>query len=228
MCVQIKYSKQKHEMRDDPVIDFFLGAKQFFINNLNVVIGAGIVIGFAAVFFVIYHQMHRSGESKAEELFGKAMIEYTNRNIESAVEQFRNVADNHRSTPQGFASAQMLGSVFLTMQRYDDAIKWFEIASMAKKELGFVGGDALVGLATCYEAKGDLTRALEYLEKAIRDDRIRYRHSAIRWQASLLYQKNNNTARAMTLCREILSDTTATEYQPKARNLITVLEATSG
>ncbi|MBN1127754.1 MAG: tetratricopeptide repeat protein, partial [Chitinispirillaceae bacterium] len=208
--MQIKYSKQKQELRDDPVIDFLLEAKQFFVKNVNTIVGAGIVIVFAAGFFGIYQQMHRSGETKAEEMFGRAMIEYTNRNIEKAVEQFRNVADNHRSTPQGFASAQMLGSIFLSMQRHDDAIKWFEIASTAKQELGFVGGEALVGLATCYEAKGDLSRAIEYLEKAIRDDRIRYRHGAVRWQTALLYQKNNNTARAMTLCREIMSDTTAT------------------
>jgi tetratricopeptide (TPR) repeat protein len=156
------------------------------------------------------------------------MIEYTNRNIEKAVENFRIVADNHRSTSQGIVSAHMLGSIFLTMQRYDDAIKWFEIASTAKKELGFVGGEALVGLATCYEAKGDLPRALDNLEKAIKDDRIRYRHGAIRWQTALLYSKSNNAARASELCREILSDTTATDYQPKATNLIAAMEATSG
>jgi tetratricopeptide (TPR) repeat protein len=226
--LNIKYSKQKQEMRDDPVIDFFFDAKTFFQRNVNTVIGVGIVIAFAAGFFFFYDRMHESTVGKAEEAFGKAMIEYSNRNIEKAVEQFRIVADNHRSTPLGIMSAHMLGGIFLSMGRYDDAIKWFEVARNAKKELAFVGGEAIEGLATCYEAKGDLPKAVEYLEKALADDRIAYRHGEIRWKMALIYQKSNNVGRATALCREILQDSTAHDLQFRATNLIAAMEATNG
>jgi tetratricopeptide (TPR) repeat protein len=125
-------------------------------------------------------------------------------------------------------SAHMLGSIFLSMGRYDDAIKWFEVASTAKKELGFIGGSALEGLAGCYEAKGDIPKTLECLEKALADDRVAYRHGAIRWKMALLYQKSKNLTRAIALCREIIADSTAVDLQPKATNLIAAMEATPG
>jgi len=226
--LNIKYSKQKQEMRDDPVLDLLFKAKTFFLHNVNFLTGVAIVIAFAVGFYFFYDRMHESTLSKAEDAFGNAMIEYTNHNIEKAVEQFRIVADNHRSTPQGTMSAHMLGSIFLSMGRYDDAIKWFEVASVAKKELGFVGGSALEGLASCYEAKGDIAKTLEYLEKALSDDRVAYRHAAIRWKMALLYRKSGNLTRALTLCKEILTDSTAVDLQPKATNLIAAMEATSG
>jgi tetratricopeptide (TPR) repeat protein len=226
--VNIKYSKQKQEMRDDPVMDTLFAAKSFVQKNSNALFGIGIVIVFAAGFFFFYDRMHQSTLGKAEEAFGKAMIDYTNHNIEKAVEQFRIVADNHRSTPQGTMSALMLGSIFLSMNRYDDAIKWFESATDAKGALGFIGGSALEGLATCYEAKGDIPKSLEYFDKALADNRIAYRHSEIRWKMALLCQKSNNTARAISLCRDIISDTSATDLRPKAVNLIAAMEAAAG
>jgi tetratricopeptide (TPR) repeat protein len=215
-------------MRDDPVLDILFQAKTFLLHNVNTLIGIAIVIVFAVGFFFFYDRMHEATLGKSEEAFGKAMIEYTNRNIEKAVEQFRIVADNHRSTPQGIMSAHMLGSIFFSMGRYDDAIKWFEVASVAKKDLGFIGGSALEGLAGCYEAKGDIPKTLEYLEKAQVDERVAYRHGAIRWKMALLYQKSKNITRAIALCREILTDSTAVDLQPKATNLIAAMEATSG
>ena len=226
--MNIKYSKEKHEMRDDPVMDFFLQAKQYATKNLNMLVGTGIVLVFAVGFFMIYTQMRGSSIEKAQEAAGNAWIEYNNHNTEKAIEDFRIVADNHRNTPQGIESAQMLGSSFLNMGRYDDAIKWFEIAAGAKSDLGFVAGEALEGLANCYEAKGNVPKALDYLDKALRDDQLTYRHPAIRWKMALLNQEINNGARAQGLCREILSDTSATDYRQRAENLLASLTATNG
>ena len=226
--MNIKFSQKKKELREDPVIETFFQTKAFVQKNLNILVGTAIVIAFAAVVLVVYSWMKSDSLAKAEAAFGTAMIEYSNRNIEKAVENFRIVADNHRNTPQGEMSSIMLGSIFMSMGRNDDAIKWFEVASAKKGRLGFLGAEALEGLATAYEAKGDITKALEYLEKALNDDRARYRHAAIRWKMALLNQKINNAVRAEALCREILSDTTATDYRQQAENLLAVLGASSG
>ena len=223
--MNIKFSQKKKELREDPVIETFLQTKDFFQKNLNSLVGTGIVLAFVLVVFGVYSWMRQDSLAKAEAVFGQAMIDYGNRNIEKAVENFRIVADNHRNTPQGVMSSVMLGSIFLSMGRDDDAIKWFEVASSKKGRLGFLGGEALEGLATGYEAKGDIPKALEYLEKALNDDRAKYRHPAIRWKMALLNQKVKNAVRAETLCREILSDTTATEYRQQAENLLAALSA---
>ncbi|MBN2037417.1 MAG: tetratricopeptide repeat protein [Chitinispirillaceae bacterium] len=227
--MNIKYSKQKQEIREDPIIDSFFKAKEFFLRNTNMLIGVMVVIVFLAGFIIVYNQMRRSSLIKAEDSFGRAMIAYTNQDIEKAVENFRIVADNHRTTPQGIMSAHILGGIFLSMRRFDDAIKWFEVAAKeAEKELGFIAGSANEALGSCYEGKGDFPRAFEYFEKALDDNRIAFRHGAIRWKMALISKKMDKLERARALCTEILADTTAVQYRPNAENMIAVLDATSG
>ena len=226
--MNIKYSKQKQEMRDDPVMDFFLQTKKYFSKNQNMILGGGIVLVFAIVCFMVYTQIHGSSIEKANDAIGNAWIAYDHRNIDKAIEGFRIVAENHPNTPQGIESAQMLGSISLSLGKYDDAIKWFTIATTAKNELGSVAGVSLEGLASCYEAKGDAKKAIDCLEKALREDGLKYRHPAIRWRMALLNQKINNPVRAQGLCKEILSDTTATDYRQRAENLLASLAASNG
>jgi hypothetical protein len=226
--LNIKYSQKKQEMREDPVLEFFFKTKDFVLKNVNILIGAAVVVTLSIGVVFIYSLIQRSSGEKAEEAFGKALIDYNNRTLEKAIEGFRVVAENHHGTSQGIISAHMLGGIFFSMGRYDEAIQWFEMAANAKGELGFVGAETQEGLAGCFEAKGKLPQALEHLEKALRDDRIRYRHAAIRWKMALVNQKLNDAVRAKALCREILSDTAATEYRQRAENLLAVLEATSG
>lgn len=215
-------------MREDPVLEFFFKAKEFVLKNINILIGAVVVVTVAVGVVFIYSLIQRSSSEKAEEAFGKALIDYNNRALEKAIDGFRVVAENHHGTSQGIMSAHMLGGIFFGMGRYDEAIQWFEMAVNAKGDLGFIGAETQEGLASCYEAKGKLPRALEYFEKALRDDRIIYRHAAIRWKMALVNQKLNDAVRAKALCREIMSDTAAAEYRQRAENLLAALEATSG
>lgn len=226
--MNIKFSQKKQELREDPVLDFFLNVKQYAVRNANILSVAALAVVVVGGGILIYSQMRNSGRDKAKEAFGQAMIEFNHRNIPKAIEDFRVVADNHRTTAAGAESALMLGGIFSNIGKYDEAVQWFEIAAASKGEPGFVNGEALEGLAGCYEVKGDIPRALEYLEKALRDDRVRYRHTAIRWKMALLNQKIKSIERAETLCREILSDTTAIDYRQRAENLLAVLEAVSG
>jgi tetratricopeptide (TPR) repeat protein len=215
-------------MRDDPVMDFFLQAKEYASKNVNLLIGVAIVIVFAAGFLLINATIHGSSRGKARDAFGAAMIEFNNHHYDKAIEGFRIVADNHHNTPSGIMSCEMLGSIFLSMERYDDAAKWFESALNGKSEAEFIADGALEGLANCYEGKGDIQKALGYLGKALNDDQLKYRHPAIRWRMALLNQKINNGARAQGLCREIISDTAATDYRQRAENLLASLTANNG
>ena len=226
--MNIKFSQKKQDIRDDPVMDFFLNAKKYAVKYANIFTGVGIVVAAAAAIFFIYLQTRQAGSDKAQSGFGRAMIEFNNRNIEKAVDEFRTVAENYSGTPSGAESALMLGSIFFNSGRYDDALQWFEKAATHGTSLGFVGGEACEGLASCYEAKGDIQKAMDCLDKALRDDGVRYRHAAIRWKMALMSRKVNNAARAKALCNEILSDTSAADYRQRAENLLAVLEAVPG
>jgi tetratricopeptide (TPR) repeat protein len=226
--LNIKFSQKKQEIREDPVLDFFLKSKQYAQKYANYILG--VLIGVAVVVggFFIYLQTKTASVDKAQAGFGSAMIAFNNRQMEKAVDEFKTVAENHPATVPGAESALMLGSLFFSMGRYDEAIQWFEKAETNGRTFGFISGEACEGIAGCYEAKGDLPKAVEYFEKALADDHVRFRHAAIRWKMALLSRKTNDDARAKTLCREILSDTTAADLRQRAENLLAVLELTPG
>ena len=222
--MNIKFSQKKQEIREDPVLDFFVKVKQYAIKYVNYLIG--VLIGVAIVAGVIFVsiQTKKTSSDKAQDGFGKAMIEFNGRNMEKAVEEFRTVAEKHAGTAPGAESALMLGSIFFNMGKCEDAIQWFEKAETGGGAVGFITGEAREGLASCYETKGDVPKSLDYLGKALSDDQVAYRHPAIRWKMALLSRKTNDTARAKTFCREILRDTTAADYRERAENLLAVLE----
>ena len=226
--MNIKYSQKKQEMREDPVLEFLFKAKEYITANANTLVGVGIAAVVIVGFFLVYAQMKRSTQQKASDAFGQAMIEYNNRAVDKAVEQFGIVSDNYKNTPEGAMSALMLGSIYFNVGRYDEAITWFETAASRKTIADFINGEAQEGIAGCYEAKGDIPKAIGYYQQALDDGHYTYRRAAITWKLALLNRQMNNGERAKTLCQQIISDSTATDYRHRAENLLAVLEAASG
>ena len=226
--MNIKYSQKKQEMREDPVLEFLFKAKEYVTKNANALVGVGIAAVVIVGFLLVYAQMKRSSQEKASDAFGQAMIEYNDHAVDKAVEQFGIIADNYKNTPQGAMSALMLGSIYFNVGRYDEAITWFETAASRKNIVEFINGEALEGIAGCYEAKGDIPKAIGYCQQALDDIHYQYRRAAITWKLALLNQKMNNGERAKTLCQQIISDSTATDYRQRAENLLAALEAVSG
>jgi hypothetical protein len=223
--LNIKYNKQKQELRDDPVLDSLLNAKEFFNKNSNTIFGAAaaIVVVIGIVIGVGYFQNSRT--SKARDEFGKAMVTYNDQKMTEAIDQFRQVAENYKGSVSGTMSAFMLGGILLQQGRIDEAITWYQTVEKGTGA-GFINGQALEGLATCYEMKGDTAAALRNLEKALTDNRITFRRNAIRWKIALLSQ-SNNAERAVNLCNEIIADTLAQEYRQDAEYLKAALQGKS-
>ncbi len=233
--MEIKYSKKKQEMRKDPVLEFIMQAKDFVVSQSNLIMGMTVGIVLVLGGFMIYNSVKNSGTQKAQEAFGKGLIAYesglsnavgSGENLYKAVEAFKAVADNYKSSPQAIYSAYILGHVFLRQQRFDEAITWFNAALSQNPHSGFVGASALEGLALCYEAKGNLEDALHYLAKALDDQRIKYRAPALEWRMALLNKELRKYEDAKGLCRKLLSDTVsaAAGYKQKAENLLTEIK----
>lgn len=219
--MDIKYNKQKHELRDDPIMDFLLKSKDYLRNNQKGMMTVIVVILVGLAGTIAYNTFGKSNEKKIQNAFGIAMLNYESKNMNKAIENLKIVAEKYSTSPQGFQSAYLLGGLFYDEGKYDDAKKYFEIASKEGKE--FIGAQALEGLAACYESKGDMASAVTYLEKALADNRITYRHSAIRWKIALL-NKSTDKAKTKKLCNEIISDTTAIELHQPAENLLAVID----
>jgi tetratricopeptide (TPR) repeat protein len=229
--VDIKYSKKKEEMRKDPVMEFIIRAKEFLEKQGTIAMGAAVAAILVLGGFMIYNSVQKSSVQKAQEAFGKALIAYEAassngpggaESLDKAVESFKAVVDNNKSSPPAVYSAYMLGHIFLRQQRYDEAITWFNAALSNNSHTGFVGASSLEGLASCYEAKGNLQESLNYLKKAVADDRLKYRGPELSWKAALISKDLHGYADAKGFCRKIIADTVsaAAAYKQKAENLL--------
>ncbi|MBN1760152.1 MAG: tetratricopeptide repeat protein, partial [Chitinispirillaceae bacterium] len=221
-----KYNKQKQELREDPVLDGLMKTKDLVQKHNSTVIGtlsvAVVIVGLVSG----YNYFKNSRISQARNEFGKAMVLYNDQKLGDAIDQFRAVAEKYRSTVTGTISAYMLGSILNQQGRYDEAITWYEAVGKGTNA-GFVNAQAWEGLATAYEMKNDTAAALKYLEKALTDDRIAYRHAELRWKAALLYRASD-TAKAIALCDNILNDTLATAQHQNAEFLKAMLGGGTG
>lgn len=220
--LNIKYNKKKNELKEDPVLNGLLKTKEYVKKNSNLLMGAAIVLVFLIGFTIIYSNIRSSSQQKAQELFGNAMLAYTDKQYDKAMEQFKIVIDNHEASPQSVLSSYMLANILFEQKRYDEAITWYKNAITTKKSSGFVGAQALEGLASCYEAKGDTKNAVKYLEEALNDDRIAYRHASIKWKLALL--NKTDTTKVRQLCQDIIKDSTAADYHQKAQNLLAMIK----
>ncbi len=221
--LNIQQNKKKKEIKEDPVLEGVLRAKEYISKNSTTLIIAVAAVVVVAVGAVFYFNAKESSIRKAQEIFGTAMIDYNANQMDKALTAFSDVANNYRQTPHGVMSAFMMGSIYMKQGNYDQAINWFETAVSNKKEAGFVGAQALEGLAAAYEAKGDVSSAMKYLQRALEDEQLKFRHSAISWKMALLNQESNAEL-SQTLCEKLISDTLATEYHQRAQNLLAVLK----
>ena len=232
--MEIKYSKKKQELRKDPILEFIMQAKEVVFAQSNTIMIIAIGIALALGGGMIFNSIKKSSLQKSQEAFGKALLTYESNagspadvgdNLSKTVDAFKSVVDNYKGSPQATYSAYFLGHLFLRQQRYDEAITWFNAALTKNSGTGFVGGSALEGLANCYEAKGNIEEALNYLKKALLDDRIKYRSAALEWRSALLCKDLKKIEEARLSCQKILADTVAAAapYKQKAENLIVEL-----
>jgi tetratricopeptide (TPR) repeat protein len=224
--LEIKYSKKKQEMRQDPFLDFLNTAKEFIDKNSNAIMMGAIAVCVLLAGGWAYQYFKKSGEQKAQELFGKAMVAYQSGDETKAVEAFKAVIDNSKNSPHASYSAFVLGSFFLQQGKFDEAINWFKEAESKKAQTGFVGADALEGLSACYEAKGNREEALNYLQKALDDQRVRSRFPELQWKAALLCRDLGKLSDAKRFCERIIGDTVAqaATFRQKAENFMTEIK----
>ena len=219
--MNIKYNKKKQESREDPVIDGIFKTKEFFEKNSRNLIVFIVLIIIVTGGISGFNYYKKSQQIKARESFGKAMVAYSTKNFDDAIDQFRLTSETFKGTITGTTSAYMLGSILFQQKQLDEAITWYE-SVINGHDAGFVTGQAFEGLASCYELKKDTASALKYFESALNDGRIDYRRNALRWKIALLSRKSDVT-RAKKLCEEIIADTLAQDYRLNAEYLLATL-----
>lgn len=215
--MNIKYNKQKSELKEDPVLESFLKAKEYIQKNSKPISIGLVVLGVLIGIVVFNYYYQKSKIKNAREEFGAGMVAYSEQKLDEAIDKLRTCAENYRGTEFGTMSAYMIGNILYEQKRFDEAISWYEISSKGKR-VEFVNSQAIECLAACYEAKGDTALALKNLEIALKDNNLTHRRSAIKWKIALL-TKGKDTLKTIRMCDEILSDTLAQAYHNDAKFL---------
>lgn len=222
--MNIKHNKKKEELRKDPVMDAVAEAHNFFKHHSKHLLTFLIVIAVVSAAVLIFNNIKERKIQQAKRDFSKALILRDDQKDKEALEAFLHVFDTYKGTPQAVYSAFIIGHHYRDQEKYDEAISWFQQASKGNKDAGFISGESLEALAVCYEAKGDITKAQEYFELALKDESIPHRHAAIRWKMALINKKQGNTEKVKYYCGTLISDSTAVEYKQKAENLLAVAD----
>jgi len=131
--LNIKHNKHKKELREDPVMDWIINAKDNIVKYRTAVTGfaIGILILFGAA--LTFKQINAKNQKNALNLFGEAMIAYQDRNYDKAIDKFSATVNSYSSTPQAVFGAYMLGSIYSEQNKYQEAIDWFKKAVTSKK-----------------------------------------------------------------------------------------------
>lgn len=222
--MNIKYSKKKEELRKDPVMDSIEKARVFMVNHGNKLIIGLIVVVLALAGLQIFSYLQKKKMIEVQEDFGRGMLLFSKQDEANAIEAFNGVVEEHGNTAHAAYSAYMIGHMHLFKENYQEATEYFNKALQNKQNKSFVKGEALVGLATCAEAKGELQESLDFFEKALSEKTIEYRYPAIHWKMALLYKKLGNKEKVEYYCNELISDTLALDYRKKAEGLLATSE----
>ncbi len=216
--MNIKHNSHKKELREDPVMEWILNAKDNIVKYRTMIAGfaIGILILFGAS--LTFKQISAKNQKNALNSFGEAIIAYQDRNYDKAIEKFSATVKDYGSTPQAVFGAYMLGCIYSEQNKYQEAIDWYKKAVTTKKTAEFVSGQALEGISACYENLGQTDEAIKYLQEALNDKRFKHRHVAIKWKIALLSSKKD-IEKTKQLCKEIMEDANAGEYYQKAENL---------
>ena len=73
------------------------------------------------------------------------------------------IVDEHGSTKTGQLAKLYLANSYYAIKNYNKALEYYDDISVSDK---LVSASAIAGAAACYEAKGDLSKAASYFEKA--------------------------------------------------------------
>lgn len=221
--MNIKYNKKKEELRKDPVLESIGKTRAFVVKNSNIVISSLLVLIFIFAGFQIFSYFKKTGMLKSQEAFGKASMLYKLQEYDKAIDAFKLVIENHGKSPHALYSSYMIGQILLSNSDYDEAISYFEKVSSAKKNTTFLRGESLVGIGTCYEAKGEFEKSLKYFQEALNDENVKYRHPAIQWKMVLINKKLGKKENVVYYCNKLVSDTLMTDYKKKAENLLAAM-----
>ncbi len=171
-------------------------------NSLSV-ITLIVVIGF--VVYLFYGHIQNQKISKASEAYGALSL--TSQSDKAlAKKALENIVTENSGTDYATYSSYLLAQQLLTDGNYDDAIVWFDKTLSGSNKNNFIVAESYEGKGIAFEAKGEISSAIEMYKKVISLKEGQHRKASVEYKLALLLKNEGKFDEALSYCYSIKQD----------------------
>jgi len=161
----------RREIKEDKLVTAYFETRSWMEQNTKILSYVAIgLVGLAVIGF-LWSKNRADSNDKATTMLAKISQYYDAGKYDLAIngvpqegtQGLQAIVDEHGSTKTGQLAKLYLANSYYALKNYDKALECYEDISVSDK---LVSASALAGAAACYEAKGDLSKAASYFEKA--------------------------------------------------------------
>jgi tetratricopeptide (TPR) repeat protein len=161
----------RREIKEDKLVTAYFETRGWIEQNTKILSYAAIgLVGVVLVGF-LWSKNRADSNDKATTMLAKVAPYYDESKYELAINGvpqegtlgLQAIVDEHGSTKTGQLAKLYLANSYYAIKNYDKALECYDDISVSDK---LISASAIAGVAACYEAKGDFSKAASYFEKA--------------------------------------------------------------
>jgi tetratricopeptide (TPR) repeat protein len=149
----------KRQLKEDRFVTSLLRAQEYFTGHTGRFIAgvAAVALAAAIVFFLISGSQAR--EREANELLGRASVEFRASSFQLAAVDFQSILDNYGGTNAAAFASFYIANAYFELKNYDQAGEYFKLYLDKYRIDEMLTSSAMAGLAHCYRGKGEMQAA---------------------------------------------------------------------
>jgi len=151
----------KADIKQDKFISSVWKAQEYFTEHLtSFIIGAVAVVAVIVVVFVLLSSS-QSREAAAEEILGRATVEFRGGNFQLAAVDYQSILDDYGGTDAARLASYYIANAYFALKNYDQAEEYFRLHLKKHKFDDMLSANALSGIGHCLRAKAQMQEAGE-------------------------------------------------------------------
>jgi TolA-binding protein len=161
----------RREIKEDKLVTAYFGIRGWLEQNTKIIYYVAIGLVAAAAIIFLWSKNKTESNNKATAMLSRIIPSYdqgtynvaVNGIPQEGVQGLQAIVTEYGNTKAGELAKLYLANSYYALKDYDNALKYYDDISVSDK---LISSSALAGAAACYEAKGDLSAAASYFEKA--------------------------------------------------------------
>ena len=219
-----KLTRKELLKETDEFLTFSNRTAIFFKAHLRMLKYVGIAIGVIIAAYLSVYGYMRHMDKSGQEIYNMAYNtlndglkpDMTPENLKKAEGLFERVIDEYGMSKAARLALPQVGHVKFIEKKYDDAIHFFD--KFAAEVSGYKEYETLssMALAGCYEAKGDLKKAILMLTPIVEAPGNMFRETAM-LSLERVYRIDNQPEKAHKILEKFVEEYTTSPFLPLAK-----------